>query len=63
MFCSDDFQKRDVTTEGLELAAKWKIPYFETSAKTGENVSLPFEYIMHAQLAIKDPKKSKGKKL
>jgi hypothetical protein len=28
--------------EGQRLAAKWRIPFIETSAKTGENVATIF---------------------
>ena len=42
---------RNVTTDqGKELAEKWKCPFFETSAKTRENIDNAFESVLR-QLA------------
>lgn len=39
-----DIEERQVTpAQGLEMANEFKIPYFETSAKTGENITNVFE--------------------
>lgn len=41
-------ENRQVTTkEGNDLAAKLGIPFIETSAKTGENVTKLFEMLIH----------------
>eukprot|EP01087_Luapelamoeba_hula_P011428 TRINITY_DN3105_c0_g1_i3.p1 TRINITY_DN3105_c0_g1~~TRINITY_DN3105_c0_g1_i3.p1 ORF type:complete len:288 (-),score=63.25 TRINITY_DN3105_c0_g1_i3:41-904(-) len=41
---ADRAAERQVSrAEGIELASKWGVPYFETSALTGQNVSEAFE--------------------
>jgi Ras-related protein Rab-1A len=50
-----DIKDRCVTTqEGIEFAKKHNIPYFETSAKTGEGVENTFMEISRAVLLISD---------
>ena len=39
--------KREVTKEEVkELLDKWNVPYFETSARTGENIQNAFETLV-----------------
>jgi len=63
-----DLENRKVTKEqAKERAAKWGIPYFETSAKTGDNITPSFDCIVKSMFdrergIEKDKKKSFFKK-
>jgi len=54
--------KRAVPPEKVkELVDKWKIPYFETSAMTGDNIVTAFEHLVGMMYSFDHDKTGNGK--
>ena len=59
----DDEEMRQVTAEqGEDMAENYKLPFFECSAKTGDNLDAAFDKLVKMMLEISQTAK-KGKKL
>ena len=57
----DDVERREISTEeGQELADKFKVPFFECSAKTGENINTTFNELVKKIVEIGDKIGTKG---